>query len=110
MREVIQSIDQIIETLSYEIIFCAILFNFIWFIVWLRDLHRWLQSGHTYRRWYILFDFATPIYLLLLLILKIFDINIDTITIAHHLALTCSLQVGLGISRRLDMEKEKTER
>ncbi len=100
------AVDDAISGFAWVIIVSVVLFNAVWFIAWLRDLHRWLHSGYTYRWWYILFDFATPIYLLFLLILKIFDIHIDKITIAHHLALTCSLQVGLGLSRRLDMEEK----
>ncbi len=107
MHEIIHLIDKVIEGLAYQIIGCAALFSVIWLIVWLQDLRKWHQRGYAYRWWYVPFDFATPTYLLLLLILKLFfDISLNPITIAHHLALTCSLQIGLGLSRRLDMEEK----
>lgn len=102
MIELVRMLDKAIYWLAWEVIIVAIIFNAIWFVIWLQALKKWLQIGYHYRWWYTLIDFSSIIYSIFIIILELIDINVNIMIYANTLALLIGLQIAFGLPARLE--------
>jgi hypothetical protein len=98
------SLDQLIEFCAQQVVIGAILFSLFWLVVGWKD-SRQLRQSLRHHWWRAIFDFAVPLYLLMVILLnKWCGISLGWLTIAHGTVLAMGLQVIGGLSTRIIME------
>jgi len=99
------SLNQVIQLYAQQIVIGSILFSLFWLVIGWKDYQSRRSRRHHYSRWYAIFDFTVPLYILTVISLnKLCGILLDWVTIAHGTVLAVGLQIIGGLSTRMIMD------